>query len=284
MSFYAVCRKNTVQLMNLKETLRKHNFTCAKRYGQNFLSDTQLLQAIAREGAQAGDNVLEIGAGAGTLTRALCDAGAHVTAFEIDEKLKPVLSETLRGTDAHVIFADVLSYDADALGLGQYRLVANLPYYITTPVIFRFLYDENLLSLTVMVQKEVAERMCASAGTPAYGALSAQMQVMGTVRIVRHVPRNMFYPAPDVDSAVVRLDIAPLCDRALLPAYRKTVAAAFAMRRKTLANNLVAAFPLSKSAAEDLTEQICGNRAARGETLTPTQFIALTNALHKKPQ
>lgn len=240
------------------------------------------MQSIARDGAEPDDTVLEIGAGAGTLTRALCKRGAHVTAFEIDEKLKPVLTETLRGTDARVVFADVMAYDCGALNLGKYRIVANLPYYITTPVIFRFLYDENLLSLTVMVQKEVAERMCADAGAVAYGALSAQMQVMGAVRIVRHVPRTMFYPAPDVDSAVVRLDIAPLCERELLPDYRKTVVAAFAMRRKTLANNLVAAFSLSKSAAETLVEIVCGNRAARGETLTCEQFIRLTRLLQKK--
>lgn len=265
--------------MNLKDTLQRHNFTCSKRYGQNFISDTQLLCAIAHDGANQGDEVIEVGAGAGTLTRALCDLGAHVTAFEIDEKLKPVLGETLSGTGADVIFADVMEYDLDSLNIGKYRIVANLPYYITTPVIFRFLYDENLLSLTVMVQKEVADRICAKEGTAAYGALSAQMQVMGSVQITRIVSRNMFYPAPEVDSAVVRLDVAPLVERSKLAAYRKTVAAAFAMRRKTLANNLVAAFPVSKARAEELVEKVCGNRAARGETLSPRQFILLSELL-----
>ena len=127
--------------MNLRETLRRYNFSFSKRYGQNFISEPQLLHAIASAGAQAGDTVVEVGAGAGTLTAALCDLGANVTAFEIDERLRPVLEETLAGKNASVIFADVMKYDISNLDLGKYRVVANLPYYITTPVIFRFLYD-----------------------------------------------------------------------------------------------------------------------------------------------
>ncbi len=265
--------------MELKTLLKSHNFACSKRYGQNFLSDPQLLSAIASDGAQSGDNVLEVGAGAGTLTRALCGLGAHVTAFEIDERLRPVLNESLAGEDVEIIYADVMNYDLSSLELGKYRVVANLPYYITTPVIFRFLYDENLLSLTVMVQKEVADRICAKEGTPEYGALSAQMQAMGNVRITRRVPRGMFFPSPDVDSAVVRLDIQPICNRALLPHYRKAVAAAFAMRRKTLANNLIAAYSLPKQTAEELVLKVCGNRAARGETLSPADFVRLAELL-----
>ena len=268
--------------MQLKEILQRHRFTCSKRYGQNFLSDPQLLRAIACDGADAGDNVVEVGAGAGTLTRALCERGARVTAFEIDENLRPVLAETLAGTDANVLFADVMEYDLALLGDESFRLVANLPYYITTPVIFRFLYDPRLLSLTVMVQKEVAERICAAAGTQSYGALSAQMQAMGQVRIVREVPRRMFFPAPEVDSAVVRLDICPRVPREQLPDYRKTVAAAFAMRRKTLANNLTAAFGSAKPDAERMVEKVCGNKAARGETLGVEQFAALSEMLFAK--
>ena len=114
-----------------------------------------------------------------------------------------------------------------------------------------------------MVQKEVADRICAKEGTPDYGALSAQMQAMGNVRITRKVPRNMFFPSPDVDSAVVRLDIQPICNRALLPHYRKAVAAAFAMRRKTLANNLTAAYSLPKQTAEELVLSVRKSRRSR---------------------
>lgn len=259
--------------MQIREILEKHGFTFSKKYGQNFLSDPQLLAAIARDGAEEGDFVLEIGAGAGALTRALALLPARVTAFEIDKRLKPVLDEVLSGTDAEVIFADVLSYDTDDVLKEPYRIVANLPYYITTPVIFRFLYDPNLRSLTVMVQKEVAERICAKPSTPAYGALSAQMQLMGTPRITRHVPRNLFTPAPQVDSAVVRLDIAPACERARLPAVKKVIAAAFAMRRKTLANNLSQAFSLPKAKAEEIVRQVTGSATARGETLSVAQFL-----------
>ena len=265
--------------MKLNDILRKHGFSCTKRYGQNFISDPNLLAAIASDGAGEGDTVLEIGAGAGTLTAALCDLGAFVTAFEIDERLKPVLSEVLSGKDARVIFADAMTADIDSLNLGYYRLVANLPYYITTPVIFRFLYDPHLRSLTVMVQKEVAERICASAATAQYGALSAQMQAMGRVRITRTVPRSMFLPAPEVDSAVVRLDIDPILPRENLPDYRKAVAAAFGMRRKTLVNNLCSAYPISKSTATEIVVELCGNPSARGETLTPAEFIRLSELI-----
>lgn len=265
--------------MNLRDTLQRHNFRCSKRYGQNFLSDPNLLRSIAEAGAQAGDTVLEIGAGAGTLTHALCDIGAKVTAFEIDENLKPVLAETLADTDARIIFADAMDYDIKSLDLGKYRLVANLPYYITTPIIFRFLYDPDLLGITIMVQKEVADRICARAGTADYGALSAQMQVMGQVRIVKNVSRTMFLPAPDVDSAVVRLDISPLIEREMLADYKKTVAAAFAMRRKTLANNIAAAFPIAKQRAEEIVEKVCGSRTARGETFDCEKFIKLTELI-----
>ncbi len=260
--------------MNYSEILAKHGFTFAKKYGQNFLVDPQLLAAVARDGADKNDNVLEIGAGAGALTRALALLPASVVAYEIDERLRPVLAETLQGTDARVVFADVLK-GGEAPFHAPYRIVANLPYYITTPVIFRFLYDPDLLSLTIMVQKEVAERIVAAAGTPEYGALSAQMQLMGSVRITRYVPRSLFVPAPQVDSAVVRLDVSPKIERREIDDYRRLVAAAFAMRRKTLANNLCAAFPLSKQTAQSLVEKVCGKPDARGETFSPEMFIRL---------
>ncbi|MDE7395636.1 MAG: 16S rRNA (adenine(1518)-N(6)/adenine(1519)-N(6))-dimethyltransferase RsmA [Clostridiales bacterium] len=265
--------------MSLQDVLRQHGFTFSKKYGQNFISDPQLLAAIARDGAEEGDFVLEIGAGAGTLTHALAQAGARVTAFEIDKRLEPVLRAALEGTTANVIFADALSYDMESVLTEPYRIVANLPYYITTPVIFRFLYDANLKSLTVMVQKEVAERICAKPATPAYGALSAQMQLMGTPRITRTVPRNMFTPAPQVDSAVVRLDISPKCDRERLPRIKRVIAAAFAMRRKTLANNLCAAFALGKPDAEAVVAEVTGSSTARGETLSVEQFMQLEELL-----
>ena len=159
-------------------------------------------------------------------------------------------------------------------------MVANLPYYITTPIIMG-LFESHVPidSITIMVQKEVAERICARPGTAAYGALSAQMQIMGNVRITRLVPRHLFYPAPEVDSAVVRLDVAPQIARAALPAYRKAVSAAFAMRRKTLCNNITAAYGISKKAAEQAVETVCGNKSARGETLSPAQFVRLSELL-----
>lgn len=270
---------------NLRLLLAKHGFSFKKQFGQNFLSDANLLRAIVADaGADAESCVLEIGCGAGTLTRAIAQTAKRVIAYEIDEKLRPVLAETLADVpNAEVRFQDFLKADLSAVEaeLPPYIVIANLPYYITTPLLMKFVEgSKKALRLVVMVQDDVAKRLCAQAGTPEYGAISAAVARRASAAIVRNVPRNLFVPVPNVDSAVVRLDF----EEGRIPVksekcYRDTVRAAFLSRRKTLENNLVNAFSLSRAEAQDLLARAGVPEKARGETLSPEQLAKLSDLL-----
>ena len=269
----------------LRDILAKNGFYFKKKFGQNFLTDANLLDAIVRD-ADVDDAtvVLEIGAGAGALTRALSKAAKKVLAYEIDASLQPVLAETLSGCEnTEVAFGDFLRADLPALEkeLGEYRVVANLPYYVTTPVMMRFLEEaKRCTGLTVMVQEEVARRFTAEAGTPDYGSVTAAIALKGEARIMRKVPRTMFMPRPNVDSAIVRIDFEkdriPVSSEA---AYRAVVRCAFAGRRKTLENNMMGAFRLSREQARALLSEAGIADMVRGETLTPQQFARLADVL-----
>ena len=262
------------------DTVKKHNFRFSKKYGQNFIGDENLLDAIVFDaGISADDTVIEVGTGAGTLTRAIARKAKKVISFEIDASLRPVIDETLNGVaGCEVVFADVMDFSAreiDEKAGGNFKLVANLPYYIT------FLECENLTSATIMVQKEVAERMCAQQG-PQYGALSVAVQLVSEPCIKRIVGRSCFTPQPSVDSAIVRLDVmrrSGIKDFALL---KKLVRAAFGMRRKTLANNLIASFGMQRGQAEELLRQAGFSAMIRGENVTVDGFIALSNILSEE--
>lgn len=269
----------------LRDILAKNGFYFKKKFGQNFLTDANLLDAIVRDaGVDDATVVLEIGAGAGALTRALSKAAKKVLAYEIDASLQPVLAETLSGCEnTEVAFGDFLRADLPALEkeLGEYRVVANLPYYVTTPVMMRFLEEaKRCTGLTVMVQEEVARRFTAEAGTPDYGSVTAAIALKGEARIMRKVPRTMFMPRPNVDSAIVRIDFEkdriPVSSEA---AYRAVVRCAFAGRRKTLENNMMGAFRLSREQAKALLSEAGIADMVRGETLTPQQFARLADVL-----
>lgn len=269
----------------LRDILAKNGFYFKKKFGQNFLTDANLLDAIVRDaGVDDATVVLEIGAGAGALTRALSKAAKKVLAYEIDASLQPVLAETLSGCEnTEVAFGDFLRADLPALEkeLGEYRVVANLPYYVTTPVMMRFLEEaKRCTGLTVMVQEEVARRFTAEAGTPDYGSVTAAIALKGEARIMRKVPRTMFMPRPNVDSAIVRIDFEK--DRIPVSsevAYRAVVRCAFAGRRKTLENNMMGAFRLSREQARALLSEAGIADMVRGETLTPQQFARLADVL-----
>lgn len=269
----------------LRDILAKNGFYFKKKFGQNFLTDANLLDAIVRDaGVDDATVVLEIGAGAGALTRALSKAAKKVLAYEIDASLQPVLAETLSGCEnTEVAFGDFLRADLPALEkeLGEYRVVANLPYYVTTPVMMRFLEEaKGCTGLTVMVQEEVARRFTAEAGTPDYGSVTAAIALKGEARIMRKVPRTMFMPRPNVDSAIVRIDFEK--DRIPVSsevAYRAVVRCAFAGRRKTLENNMMGAFRLSREQARALLSEAGIADMVRGETLTPQQFARLADVL-----
>lgn len=272
---------------SIKNILIANGFTFKKKFGQNFITDKNLLADIAaKSGADKNATVLEIGCGAGTLTRALAERAKIVYAYEIDEKLKPVLAQTLAGVDnAEVIFKDFLKVRMDEFErtIGEYIVVANLPYYVTTPLIMQIIeYSKKCKSLCVMVQEEVALRLCAKPSTPEYGAITAQIALRGECNIIKKVKRDMFYPRPNVDSAVVKIDISdgrlPDCDKQL---YSKCVKAAFSSRRKTLENNLVNNFNLTREQAQTVISA-CGFAAdIRGERLSPEDFCRLSTELAK---
>lgn len=271
--------------MEIREILARNGFTFKKKFGQNFLTDANLRHAIVRDSGAAGGTVLEIGTGAGTLTRALARRAKRVVTFEVDKSLASVLDLSLRGLDnVEVVFRDVLKMSDDEIAdiVGEpFKVVANLPYYITTPLIMRFIEsDLPVKSLTVMVQKEVAARLSASVGSADYAAITLAVQAAGGARITRDVGRKMFFPSPNVDSAVVHIDI----DRDKLkgedaPLVRKLIRSAFAMRRKTLANNLSAAFGLSKEDATALIEKAGFKPLVRGEALSLDDFVKLSRAM-----
>lgn len=271
---------------DIKTVLSECGFGFKKKFGQNFITDKNLLAAIVSgAGVEPCDTVVEIGCGAGTLTRELSLKAKRVISFEVDASLKPVLERTLAGADnAEVVFKDFLKVNLPELEkeTGDYKVVANLPYYVTTPLITKILEESNLCkSLTVMVQEEVAERLCAKENTPEYGAITAVIALRASARIIRRVPRTMFIPRPNVDSAVVRLDVEdgriPVADEKL---YKKTVHAAFAARRKTLENNLVNSFALTRETARAVLEGCGIDLKARGETLPPQTFARLADALY----
>ena len=270
---------------NLRNILGKHGFSFKKQFGQNFISDTNLLRSIVGVAGIGKDSaVLEIGCGAGTLTRELAAAAKSVLAFEIDEKLKPVLAETLADCpNAKVVFQDFLKANLSELenDLPPYTVVANLPYYITSPLVMRFVEESaKVQALVIMVQDDVAKRFCAAPGTPEYGAITAAIARRASAEIVKYVPRKMFYPVPNVDSAVVKLTFT----EGRIPVqsakcYRDTVRAAFLSRRKTLENNLVNAFSLTREQAQSALKAANVPEKARGETLSPEQLAALSDIL-----
>ena len=270
---------------DLRAGLVKHGFRFKKQFGQNFISDSNLLKSIvAASGISGEDTVVEIGCGAGTLTRALSETAKKVYAFDIDAELKPVLAETLAGCDnVEVIFRDFNKLDLKAFEgeIGRYAVVANLPYYITTPLVTKLLEEsEKVESLSSMVQEEVAERFCAREGTPEYGSITAAIALKGSAKIVKRVSRNLFYPRPNVDSAVVKITF----ERGRLPVrsekmYRAAVRCAFLSRRKTLENNLVNVFGFSRETAKEVLFKAGVEEKARGETLSPERLARLSDVL-----
>ncbi len=273
----------------IKDIIRGVDFHFNKALGQNFITDANLLDAIvADSGINGDDTVVEIGTGAGTLTRAIAKVAKKVYSFEVDRNLQPVLALSLQGVDnAEVIFRDVLKMKDDELKSvvgDSFKVVANLPYYITTPLAMRFIESSlDVRSITIMVQKEVALRFVAKPNTADYSAITLAIEMAGNAQITRNVSRNMFFPSPNVDSAVVRIDI----DRTKLdgenaPLLHKLVRSSFAMRRKTLANNLSVAFQIDKQEAGKLIEEAGFSPMVRGEALSLDDYKKLTKTLETR--
>lgn len=289
--------KNVMHLGNPTNTiavLNRYGFSFQKKFGQNFLIDENVVEKIVREaGVTKDDFVLEIGPGIGTMTQILCENAREVVAVEIDDKLIPILTEdTLSWYDnVTVIHEDILKLDIVKLaqernGGKPIKVVANLPYYITTPIIMG-LFESHvpLDSITIMVQKEVADRMQVGPGTKDYGALSLAVQYYAKPKILLNVPASCFMPRPNVDSAVIQLTRyakppVEVNDEHLM---FKLIRASFNQRRKTMTNS-VGNSPELSIAKEEMAEALvqCGLPATvRGEALTLAQFAQLANILHR---
>lgn len=273
-----------------KEIINKYSFAFQKKFGQNFLIDSNVLESIIR-GAEItkDDFVLEIGPGIGTMTQYLCEAARQVVAVEIDKMLIPILEDTLSEYDnVEVINQDVLKVDIKSLAEEKnngkpIKVVANLPYYITTPIIMG-LFESGVPidSITIMVQKEVADRMQTGPGSKDYGALSLAVQYYATAKVILNVSATCFMPRPNVDSAVIKLTRykEPTVNVADEKLMFKIIRASFNQRRKTLVNGLKNSPELSFSKEQIVKaiEKIGKPETIRGEALTLEEFAELANA------
>lgn len=279
---------------NTIEILQKYNFSFRKKFGQNFLIDGNVLDKIV-DAAQITkeDCVLEIGPGIGTMTQYLAERAKSVVAVEIDTNLIPILQDTLSSYDnVTIINEDILKVDINRIVEEQnegnpIKIVANLPYYITTPIIMSLLEKHiQLKSITIMVQKEVADRMKAGPGTKDYGALSLAVKYYTNPEIITHVPASCFMPRPNVDSTVIRLsryEQPPV--EALDEAYLfAVIRASFNQRRKTLINGLANAgnLGISKEGVAAVLEDMGLSTQIRGEALTLEQFTEIANRILQK--
>ena len=275
------------------DLIKAHQFAVQKKFGQNFLVDINVLEGIVEAAGVDEDTcVLEIGPGMGALTGHLLDKAAKVIAVEVDKMLIPILQGTLGSNEKFVLINDdILKVDIASLiekenGGKPIRVVANLPYYITTPIVMQLLEkEEKIESITVMVQKEVAERMMEGPGSKAYGALSLAVQYYSRPYLKINVSKNSFYPKPDVDSAVIRLDIYKPEERPVhsdnTELLFKIIRAAFGQRRKTLVNALgnAADVPYSKAQVAQALGNLGKSETIRGEVLNLQEFADLTGAL-----
>lgn len=265
------------------ESLEK-GFNFKKQFGQNFISDKNLLKAIVREGnINSFDQVLEIGPGAGSLTEELLNTASKVVSYEIDRELIPILTQKFEGRqNFELINIDIMKesmQNIESHFSGEYILVANLPYYITSPIIFKFLKESTKLkSLYIMVQKEVGERICSQCGQKDYGVFSVIVDSYSNPEITRIVPRKMFYPEPNVDSCMVKLNIDKnkydISDR---EKFEQFIKASFAMRRKKLSNNLEVTLNLKKSEIENIFVNMGFNPSVRAEELKTQDLINIFN-------
>lgn len=260
------------------------NFKFNKKFGQNFISDTNLLKAIVNDsGVTQTDEVLEIGTGAGTLTQAISDKTKKVVSYEIDKKLTEFLTEKFcNNKNVKIVMSDILNLPISQIEKdfsGGYHIIANLPYYITTPLIFKFLEQTNkVLSLTIMVQKEVAEKAVAHFGNKKYGILSVMLQFYCTIKITRIIKKEIFKPRPKVDSAILKLERKP--DIFFENEFTHFVKGCFAMKRKTLINNLLK-MNFQKQDIEFVFNKINISPLIRAENLTVNQIRQIYLELDK---
>lgn len=268
-----------------RKMLKRYNLRAKKSLGQNFLIADNVIENIIRaSGLGADEQVLEIGPGIGALTRKLAQSAEHVWAVELDESLVELLQEEFKDAqNIEIIHADALKFSIRGLGKDKIRLIANLPYYITSPLLKHFLRQrEQLKSLTIMVQEEVARRIVANPGSKDYGVLSLAVQAFCDARILFTVPPNSFLPAPKVTSAVVQLNILtdPLIDERNEEGFFRIVRSAFAQRRKNVLNSLANTSGFDKNRLAEALSRAKLDPGLRAENLSLQDFIHLTQCLN----
>lgn len=278
-----------------KEIMKQHRFSVKKSLGQNFLIDVNILtHIIDAAGIDEDANVIEIGPGIGSLTEQLALRAKKVVAFEIDQRLEPVLESTLEPyNNIKIIFEDILKADLENVIKNEFlpgekiHIVANLPYYITTPILLRLLHDQLPIdTMTVMMQKEVAERMAAEPNTKAYGSLTIAVQYYTNAEIVMDVPKTVFLPQPNVMSSVLHLDLKEKKDIDVIDEdlFFTIIRASFVHRRKTILNNLGVHYQdkLTKDELKNILTEAGIEPQRRGESLSIQEFAVLANNFLKK--
>ncbi len=271
---------------DLKEQLKSKKFMFKHKYGQNFLTDANLLKSIVNDAnISEKDNVLEIGAGAGTLTRYILERTKNkVVAVEIDKTLQPILEENLKNSSVQLEFCDFLKIKPEQIKKWfngeKFKVVANLPYYISTPILF-YLIDNQLPveSITVMLQLELAQRLSAKPGTKDYGALTVLLSMISNVSLTRKVSKKLFLPEPKVDSAVVNINFNYNKFDVDFKLISKFIKNCFMMRRKTLINNIMNSYNITRGEIKNIFNMLNINENARAENLTDVQFVELFNNL-----
>lgn len=266
----------------VKDILRKRGMSVRKKYGQNFLIDRNIVDKIMKVASiKQDDTVVEIGPGLGALTFELSKRAKRVIAYEIDAGLAGYLQEELRSSDnVLVVQKDFLEVELDVPE--SIKVISNLPYYITTPILFQLLESkQDIDSIVVMMQKEVAERLVAKPRTKQYNALSVILQFLAEVKIEFHVPKTCFYPVPDVDSSIIQIKIKPERHEISAADFIAFVKNAFHQRRKTLLNNVASAYHLKKPFIEVMLEETKHSPSVRAEELSLEQFIELYEYIKK---
>lgn len=280
--------------MGILEDLRKSGFLFNRGLGQNFILDEGFLDSVVRDlGLEKSDTVVEVGTGAGTLTRVLARTARQVITFEIDKRLEPILTKQFDGIqNITLIFNDALKLtESEITNLipadkSAWKLVANLPYYITTPLIMKFLSHPNCTEISVLVQKELGQRIIAKPGTSDYGALSVAVQAAARAKIIRHAPRHLFTPQPKVDSVFVQIKKRPDTENTASDClggetFEALLKGIFAARRKTMENALALATGLKKDDAARILDTLGIKATLRPEQITVEEYIRLAHFVSK---
>lgn len=280
---------NLTSPREMKELLERHDFNFSKGLGQNFLTDQNIVSKIVDKASVIDKNVLEIGPGIGTLTSEIAKYAKKVVAIEVDKRLEPILSETLEEyNNIEVVFQDILKTDIKALSEEKFngepfKVVANLPYYITSPILIYLLREpSNIEEIVVMMQREVADRIVAGPNSKEYGSISVFLKYFGDSEIVMKVPKTVFMPKPKVDSAILKIVIKDNSDGVCIDSLERVLRSAFLKRRKTILNSLSSGLDISKEETSDILKSLNIDENFRAENLSYEDYLKITKKLGEK--